>query len=84
MEDKAESDRLLESELVSMMNGQFYDDLMRIFNNCIHYNGQFSEIGSVAVMLKNEVSKMMNRLVSKYSGESHRGCNDGHIPNGCT
>jgi hypothetical protein len=48
-----------------MVYGDFYDDVMLIFDNCIKYNGETSWISGEATILKKNVTKKIEQVVSK-------------------
>lgn len=58
-----------------MAYGPFHDATMLIFDNCIQYNGEATWIGGEASILKRNVIKKMEQLVSKavWSGQGRAG-----------
>ena len=48
-----------------MVYGDFYDAIMLIFDNCIKYNGETSWIAGEATILKKNVTKKIEQVVSK-------------------
>ena len=48
-----------------MVYGEFHDAIMLIFDNCIKYNSEASWIGGDASVLKKNVAKKIQQVVSK-------------------
>eukprot|EP00571_Detonula_confervacea_P003895 CAMPEP_0172323960 /NCGR_PEP_ID=MMETSP1058-20130122/49994_1 /TAXON_ID=83371 /ORGANISM="Detonula confervacea, Strain CCMP 353" /LENGTH=2248 /DNA_ID=CAMNT_0013040093 /DNA_START=17 /DNA_END=6763 /DNA_ORIENTATION=+ len=53
------------SPIYQMAYGPFYAAIMRIFDNCLQYNGKESWIGNEALLLKKNVEKKIQTVVSK-------------------
>lgn len=54
-----------DSPIYQMAYGPFYSAIMRIFDNCIQYNGKESWIGNEALLVKKAVEKKVQTVVSK-------------------
>jgi len=54
-----------DSPIYQMAYGPFYNAMMRIFDNCIQYNGKETWIGNEALLLKKAVEKKTQMVVSK-------------------
>lgn len=63
--DDMDDDGGTDHPVYRMIYGGFHDALMLIFDNCIKYNGETSWIGGEAAIVKKNVIKKIQQVVSK-------------------
>lgn len=67
-----EENPVADHPVYKMAYGPFYEDAMRIFDNCIHYNSLESWIGKEAELMKKNVIRKIDQVVNKATASWYR------------